>query len=101
MIVQEAELDPKYQALWKKALISAERKNWEYVIDQVLPIVTANVGFLDGRKMLRSAEGEVVGSGKKFSFGLGGFKPSSKKDPAEVITDNSGKFISNSLPTTS
>jgi len=87
MTVSEAELDPKYQALWKKALISAERKNWEYVIDQVLPIVTANVGFLDGRKLLRSAEGEVVGSGKKFSFGMGGFKPTSKKDPAETIAE--------------
>jgi tetratricopeptide (TPR) repeat protein len=89
MIVQEAELDPKYQALWKKALISAERKNWEYVVDQVLPIVTANVGFLDGRKLLRSAESEATGGsgGKKFSFGLGGFKPSSKKEPAEVIAD--------------
>lgn len=89
MIVQEAELDPKYQALWKKALISAERKNWEYVIDQVLPIVTANVGFMDGRKLLRSAEGEATGGagGKKFSFGLGGFKPSSKKEPAEAIAD--------------
>ena len=89
MIVQEAELDPKYQALWKKALSSAERKNWEYVVDQVLPIVTANVGFLDGRKLLRSAESEATGGsgGKKFSFGLGGFKPSSKKEPAEVIAD--------------
>ncbi|WP_395740515.1 hypothetical protein [Prosthecobacter sp.] len=88
MTVQEADLDPKYQALWKKALISAERKNWEYVIDQVLPIVTANVGFLDGRKLLRSAEGEVVGSGgKKFGFSLGGFKPTAKKDPAETIAD--------------
>ncbi len=87
MTVQEAELDPKYQALWKKALISAERKNWEYVIDQVLPIVTANIGFMDGRKLLRSAEGEVVGSGKKFSFGMGGFKLSSKKEPAEVIAE--------------
>lgn len=89
MIVQEAELDPKYQALWKKALISAERKNWEYVIDQVLPIVTANVGFLDGRKLLRSAESENTGGsgGKKFSFGLGGFKGSSKKEPAELIAD--------------
>ncbi|MCB1277970.1 hypothetical protein [Prosthecobacter sp.] len=89
MLVQEAELDPKYQALWKKALISAERKNWEYVVDQVLPIVTANLGFLDGRKLLRSAESEASGgsAGKKFSFGLGGFKPSSKKEPAEVIAD--------------
>jgi tetratricopeptide (TPR) repeat protein len=89
MTVKEAELDPRYQALWKKALISAERKNWEYVIDQVLPIVTANVGFMDGRKLLRSAESEATGGsgGKKFSFGLGGFKLSSKKEPAELISD--------------
>jgi len=89
MIVQEAELDPKYQALWKKALISAERKNWEYVIDQVLPIVKDNFGFLDGRKLLRTAESEVTGGsgGKKFSFGLGGLKPSSKKDPLGVVSE--------------
>jgi tetratricopeptide (TPR) repeat protein len=89
MIVKEAELDPRYQALWKKVLISAERKNWEYVIDQLMPIVTANVGFIDGRKLLRSAESEASGGsgGKKFSFGLGGFKPSSKKEPAEQIAD--------------
>ncbi len=88
MIVQEAELDPKYQSLWKKALISAERKNWEYVIDQVLPIVTDNIGFLDGRKLLRSAEGEVSGGAKKgFSLGGGLFKGGSKKDPAEQIAD--------------
>jgi tetratricopeptide (TPR) repeat protein len=90
MIVKEAELDPKYQALWKKALISAERKNWEYVIDQVLPIVKGNFGFLDGRKLLRTAESEVTGGsgGKKFSFGLGGLKPSSKKDPEEAVADH-------------
>ncbi|MBL9180065.1 MAG: hypothetical protein JNM65_18530 [Verrucomicrobiaceae bacterium] len=91
MIVQEAELDPKYQALWKKALISAERKNWEYVIDQVLPIVKDNLGFLDGRKLLRSAEAEVCGTGRKMSFGgLGGglfSRGSSKKEPAEQIAD--------------
>lgn len=91
MIVQEADLDPKYQALWKKALISADRKNWEYVIDQVLPIVKDNFGFLDGRKLLRSAESEATGgsAGKKMSFGLGGglFKGSSKKEPEEQIAD--------------
>lgn len=89
MIVKEAELDPKYQALWKKALISAERKNWEYVVDQVLPIVKDNFGFLDGRKLLRTAESEVTGGsgGKKFSFGLGGLKVSSKKEPEDVVAD--------------
>lgn len=89
MIVKEAELDPKHQALWKKALISAERKNWEYVIDQVMPIVQGNLGFLDGRKLLRSAEAEVAGGGKKMGFSLGGglFKSVSKKEPAEQIAD--------------
>ncbi|WP_461782425.1 tetratricopeptide repeat protein [Prosthecobacter sp.] len=59
------------------------------MIDQLMPIVTANVGFIDGRKLLRSAESEASGGsgGKKFSFGLGGFKPSSKKEPAEQIAD--------------
>lgn len=89
MIVKEAELDPKHQVLWKKALISAERKNWEYVIDQVMPIVQGNLGFLDGRKLLRSAEAEVAGGGKKMGFSLGGglFKGVTKKEPAEQIAD--------------
>jgi tetratricopeptide (TPR) repeat protein len=43
-------------------------------------------GFLDGRKILRRAEGEICGSGKKFSLG-GGMFSSSKKDPWEAIAD--------------
>lgn len=90
MIIKDTELDPKYHNLWKRALVSADQKNWDYVINLVLPIVKENLGFLDGRMLLRSAEGEKAGGGKKFSLSLGGggglFK-SSKKEPAEQIAE--------------
>ncbi|MBK8092550.1 MAG: hypothetical protein IPK32_11370 [Verrucomicrobiaceae bacterium] len=93
MITKDTDLDPKLQNLWKKALASSDTKNWDYVVNLLLPIVKDNVGFLDGRMMLRLAEGERVNAagGKKFglSLGLGGgglFK-SGKKEPAEQIAD--------------
>ena len=91
MIVQESELEPKFQNLWKKALLSFEQRNWDYVVSLTLPIVKAVPGFLDGRRLLRRAEGEKVKAGAKklFSFGGGGgglFK-SSKKDPVEQIAE--------------
>jgi tetratricopeptide (TPR) repeat protein len=87
MIVTEAQLDPKYLNLWKKGMLAIEQKNWEYAVSLILPIVKEVPGFLDGRKVLRRAEGEVVGSGKKFSLGGGLFSGSSKKDPWESIAD--------------
>jgi tetratricopeptide (TPR) repeat protein len=52
--------------------------------------VKDNLGFLDGRMLLRRAEGEKAqAGGKKFGLGglsLGSFKPS-KKDPAEQIAE--------------
>ncbi len=91
MIVQESELDPKFQNLWKKALLSFEQKNWDYVVSLTLPIVKAEPYFLDGRRLLRRAEGEKAKAGTKklFSFSSGGgfFKGSSKKDPVEQISD--------------
>lgn len=91
MIVTETELDPKFLNLWKKALLSFEQRNWDYVISLTLPVVKAEVGFLDGRKLLRAAEGEKAkASGKKlFGFGGGGgglFK-GGKKEPVEQIAD--------------
>jgi tetratricopeptide (TPR) repeat protein len=86
MIVTEAELDAKQQNLWKRGLIAIEQKNWEYAVNMLLPIVKDVPGFLDGRKILRRAEGEICGSGKKFSLG-GGMFSSSKKDPWEAIAD--------------
>jgi tetratricopeptide (TPR) repeat protein len=86
MIVTEAELDAKQQNLWKRGLIAIEQKNWEYAVNMLLPIVKDVPGFLDGRKILRRAEGEICGSGKKFSLG-GGMFSGSKKDPWEAIAD--------------
>jgi tetratricopeptide (TPR) repeat protein len=86
MIVTEAELDAKQQNLWKRGLIAIEQKNWEYAVNMLLPIVKDVPGFLDGRKILRRAEGEICGSGKKFRLG-GGMFSSSKKDPWEAIAD--------------
>lgn len=93
MIVGEGELDPKFQNLWKKAIISAEQRNWDYVVSLVLPIVKAVPGFLDGRSLLRRAEAEKArGTKKLLSFGGGGgglslFKGGSKKEPLEQISD--------------
>lgn len=87
MIVKDNELEPKYQNLWKKGLLAVEQKNWEYAVSLVLPIVKSVPGFLDGRMLLRRAEGETAGSGRKFGFGGGLFKGSSKKDPWETIAD--------------
>lgn len=87
MIVTETELQPKHQNLWKKGLLAIEQKNWEYAVSLVLPIVKDVPGFLDGRMLLRRAEGEVAGSGRKFSFGGGLFKGGSKKDPWEAIAE--------------
>lgn len=91
MIIKDSELDPKYQNLWKRALVSNEQRNWDYVINLLLPIVKENLGFLDGRMILRRAEGEKINAaGKKFSLGIGGggslFK-SNKKELAEQIAD--------------
>lgn len=85
MTVNESELEPKYQNLWKKGLNAIEQKNWEYAASLILPIVKEVPTFLDGRKVLRRAEGEYVGMGKKFSLGFGG--GGGKKDPWEAIAD--------------
>lgn len=87
MIVTESELNPKQQNLWKKGLLAIEQKNWEYAVGLLLPVVQELPTFLDGRMALRRAEGELAGSGRKFSFGGGGLFKGSKKDPWEAIAD--------------
>lgn len=78
--------------LWKKGLISAEQRNWDYVVSLVLPIVKAHVAFMDGRQLVRRAEAERV-RGQKKGLSLGGlggislFKGGSKKEPLEQIID--------------
>lgn len=88
-IIKEADLEAKYQNLWKKAMISTEQRQWDYVVSLTLPIVKANIGFLDGRALLRRAEAERI-RGQKKGLNLGNislFKGSSKKDPIEQIND--------------
>ena len=86
----ENELEPKQLNLWKKALLSNEQRNWDYVVSLALPIVKANPLMLEARVLLRRAEGERIKNQKKGLFGGGlgiSFKGSSKKDPWEVIAD--------------
>jgi tetratricopeptide (TPR) repeat protein len=91
-VVKDSELESKHLNLWKKGMLAAEQKNWDYVVSLVLPIVKDVPNFMDGRMLLRSAEVEVSGgAGKKrgLSFGGGGglFKAGGKKDPWEQIAD--------------
>ena len=89
-IIKPEDLDPKFANLWKKGLISAEQRNWEYVVSLVLPIVKAHVGFMDGRQLVRRAEAERIRGQKKglsFGGGMNLFKGSSKKDPVEQINE--------------
>ncbi len=64
MIVKEAELEPKHLNLWKKGMAAVEQRNWEYAVSLILPVVKDVPTFLDGRMVLRRAEGEVAGTGR-------------------------------------
>lgn len=90
-LVTQDDLDPKSANLWKKGLISFEQKNWEYVVSLVLPVVKTHVGFLDGRRLVRTAEAERAKGQKKglsFGGGMSLFKSSNtKKDPIETINE--------------
>jgi tetratricopeptide (TPR) repeat protein len=86
--VNEAELDPKLQNLWKKSLLANEQCNWEYVVSLALPVVKAAPLFMAARLLLRRAEVEQSKLTKKSLFGgmSMSFK-SAKKDPLEAIAD--------------
>lgn len=84
-----ADLDPKLQNLWKKALVANEQRNWEYVVNLGLPVVQASPTFLEARLLVRRAEGEMAKMTKKSLFGGGmnfSFK-SGKKEPLDAMWD--------------
>lgn len=54
-ICTERELPDKARALWQKAKSAAELKNHGYAISLLQGVLRESPGFLDGRKMLRSA----------------------------------------------
>jgi tetratricopeptide (TPR) repeat protein len=89
----EADLAPQQKNLWLKGVSAYQLKNFDYAISLVLTVVKQAPEFLDGRKLLRRAEGEKFRSQKKGLFGgglsMGGIKlgPASKKDPWEQIAD--------------
>ena len=89
VITTDSELDPKFQNLWKKAMLSAEQRNWDYVVSLVLPIVKEVPTFMDGRMILRRAEGERAKNAPKklFNFGGSGVKLNTKKDPMDQIAE--------------
>jgi tetratricopeptide (TPR) repeat protein len=89
-LIKETDLDAKFLNLWKKAIISTEQRNWDYVVSLVLPIVKAHPGFMDGRALVRRAEAQRAGPPKKglsLSGGFSLFGGGSKKDPSEAIND--------------
>lgn len=79
----ESDLAPQQKNLWLKGVSALQLKNYDYAINLVLAVVKQCPEFLDGRKLLRRAEGEKFRSQKKGLFGggmsLGGFKLSSGK----------------------
>lgn len=88
----ENELAPQLKNLWLKGVSALQLKNYDYAISLILSVVKQAPEFLEGRKVLRRAEGEKNRSQKKGLFGisLGGLKiPSvtSKKDPWEAIAE--------------
>jgi tetratricopeptide (TPR) repeat protein len=88
--VNELDLDPKLQTLWKKALLANEQRNWEYVVNLALPVIKAAPLFLTPRLLVRAAEGELAKTAKKGLFGGSGNSMSfkaSKKDPIEAMYD--------------
>jgi len=89
----ESELAPQQKNLWLKGVSALQLKNYDYAISLLVPVVKQSPDFLEGRRILRRAEGEKVRSQKKGLFGgglsLGSFKMGggSKKDPVAAIAE--------------
>ncbi|HSJ03109.1 MAG: tetratricopeptide repeat protein [Verrucomicrobium sp.] len=88
----EADLAPQQKNLWLKGVSAYQLKNFDYAISLIITVVKQAPEFLDGRRLLRRAEGEKFRGQKKGLFGgglsLGGLKlGSTKKDPWEAIAD--------------
>jgi tetratricopeptide (TPR) repeat protein len=85
--VNETELEPKQQNLWKRALVANEQRNWEYVINLTLPLVQQAPLFMEARVLKRRAEGEQNKSAKQGIFGgLSGHKSALKMEPWDGLS---------------
>lgn len=94
-LVTEKDLSEKYRKFWLKALTAIQTENPSYAIPLIQPILEEYPEFLEGRKMLRKCELQVVGGEKKrglFGLNTGGmsaamrFNSQAKKDPTGALT---------------
>lgn len=67
VVVQESELPQGYRNTYKKAVDAVKMSNHGYAVELLLSVVKDNPAFLDGRKLLRSAEVQAQ-TGKKGRF---------------------------------
>lgn len=91
-ILQESDLAQGYRNTYQKAVAAVKMNNHSYAIELLLAIVNDNPGFLDGRKLLRSAEiTATAGAKKKFidtsSMKVNKAKNTLKKDPMAAIAE--------------
>ncbi len=90
-IFTEADLAQGYRNTYQKAVAAVKMKNEAFAVELLLSILKDVPGFLNGRKMLRSAEQSVNAGKKRFmdttSMKLGKPKATLKKDPAAAIVE--------------
>ena len=88
--ITDKELPSNIKPLWLKALTAVQASNHEYAITLIQGVLKDNPGFLEGRKLLRACEVQVVGGAKKKGglFGMQGggmgmmkVQSAAKKDP--------------------
>ncbi len=90
-IVTEAELPQGQRNTYQKAVAAVKLKNEGFAVELLLSILKDIPCFLDGRKMLRSAE-QAINAGKKrmldtTGMKLGKPKKTLTKDPAAAIVE--------------
>lgn len=90
--ITEKELSPNLKPLWLKALTAVQASNLDYAITLLQGVLKDSPGFLEGRKLLRKCELQLVGGAKKKGglFGSGGMgvmklQGPAKKDPLGTL----------------
>lgn len=90
--ITDKELSATTKPLWLKAMSAVQVNNLEYAVSLIQAVLKDEPGFLEGRKVLRKCQIQVLGgaSKKKGLFGgggMGGMKLAgqAKKDPAGTL----------------
>ena len=91
-LVTEEKLDPKNHGLFLKAQSAIELLNYDYAISLLHGILKEEAGFLQGREILRMAQGaRLRATGKKakglLSGGMLKVKGKVKKDPLAALQE--------------